>query len=104
MVWPIPRASLLTAKLYRTAQNPQTAAALAMTSTSVHTMKPRGRRNPIIAHHTTGSSGFRRSGGNAVGEIVEPNQLSFGKDDRALDDVLQLADIAGPRILHERAQ
>ena len=45
-----------------------------------------------------------RRRGDVVREVVHADQRALGEDDGALDDVLQLADVAGPCEVDERAQ
>src|SRR5688572_6661217 len=46
---------------------------------------------------TENSCSHRGSRGHVVRQVVNANQRSLSEDDRALDDMLQLADVARPR-------
>ena len=57
-----------------------------------------------LVHRVVESSdlraGFRRAGGKKVlGKVLEKNLIGFPHGDRALNQVLQFSNVAGPRVL-----
>ena len=51
-----------------------------------------------------GVASDRRGGDDLCGKIFEADVFAFAQQDRAFDDVLQLADVAGPAIALQRGQ
>ena len=57
-----------------------------------------------VGERVARGAGAASGTGNLVGKVLRVDPGAVGQDDRALDRVRQLADVAGPRVAQEEAR